>query len=391
MGDPTVAEYDDLGAHIRPGDLVAVADGAGMPSSSLLAELSTAARQIGDVHLLLGWWIGPRPGLDLDGFASVRTVMGGYQLRRAVRAGVAEYLPVRLGTMPALLAGKLRPDLLLVSLVPVATGFCFGTEIGWASAAMRSARRVLVEENRTGPSASALGPFVRDDVHVIGVSAESPDTLPRPKVDDASRRIGQRVAELVHEGSAVQVGPGSIGQSFLDALNVPVAVDSGVVVDGVMDLDARGLLIGEPIAAYLAGSPDLYAWADGRSILRGVEETHDITRLSGRPLVAVNTALEIDLTGQVNVESAGSDPIAGIGGHADYALAASRSTGLSVIALPTMRGGQATLVERLAVPVSTARSDVEVVVTELGTADLRGLSDRQRREALLTAWGGDVA
>jgi acyl-CoA hydrolase len=373
---------------LERGDLVAVADGVGMPSSAVLEELSDAADQVGDVHLLLGWWIGPRPGLRLDAFGSVRTVMGGYQLRGPVRDGLVEYLPVRLGTMPRLLAGPLRPDLLVASMVPGESGLAFGTGVGWAAAASHVARTVLVEENGVSPCASAIAEIARSDVRVVGASDEPPDALARPTVDSTSRRIAEQVAGLVREGSAVQVGPGAIGQAFLDALEVPVEVDSGVVTDGVMDLDRRGLLIGTPTAAYLAGSPELYAWAHGRPILRGVEETHDISRLERRPLMAVNTALEIDLVGQVNVEVVGGDAVAGIGGHADYALAASRSAGLSVIALPTERGGRPTLVERLSAPTSTARSDVDVVVTELGTVDLRGLSDRQRSDEILAAWDG---
>lgn len=376
---------------LRSGCLVAVTDGAGMPSSDALRALSDVARRTGGVRLLLGWCIGPRPGLDLGAFASVRTVMGGYRLRSAIRDGRVGYVPVRLGTMPSLLGGPLRPDVLLTSMVPRRGGLAFGTEVGWARAAMAHAHVVLVEENHGAPVASAVIDVPRADVRVIGTSAHPPDVLARPEPDEATLRIGRAIASLVSEGAAVQVGPGGIGDAFLAALEVPVIVDSGVVVDGVADLERRGLLLREPTAAYLAGSAGLYAWAAGRPLLRGVEETHDITRLAARPLVAVNTALEIDLTGQVNVESAHGDPVAGIGGHADFALAASRSDGLSVVALPTQRGGRSTLVERLSAPVSTARSDVDLVVTELGISDLRGLPDAGRREALIAIWGGGVS
>jgi len=105
-------------------------------------------------------------------------------------------------------------------------------------------------------------------------------------------------------------------------------------------------------------------------------------------LTFVLTGFVIYLVGQVNVEGFRGEVIAGVGGHPDYAGAAIRSRdGLSVVALPTVRGGRRTLVERLSAPASTSRSDVDVVVTELGTADLRGLSDAERARALLTAWG----
>lgn len=391
MTDVNPRAGDLLAQNLEPGSLVAVADGAGMPSDELLATLSDVARHTGGVELLLGWCIGPRPGLDLSAFASIRTVMGGYQLRREVRDGRVAYIPARLGTMPSLLAGPLRPDVLLTTLVPQGGQLRHGTEVGWARAAAESARTVLVEENHATPSAAAIPAVHRDDVTIVATSDRAPDNLSRSRPDAVALRIGERVASLVPEGAAIQVGPGAIAEAFLAVLDVPVRVDSGVVVDGVKDLDERHLLLEQPTAAYLAGSPDLYAWAAGRPILRGVDETHDITRLAARRLVAVNTALEIDLSGQVNVEAIDGDPVAGIGGHSDYALAASRSSGLSVIALPTRRGGNVTLVERLSAPTSTARSDIDVVVTELGAADLRGLPDLQRREALLEIWNGDVS
>lgn len=390
MADVKAMAGDHFARHLEPGSLVAVSDGAGMPSDDLLATLSEVCRRTGGVRLLLGWCIGPRPGLDLSAFGSVRTLMGGYQLRHAVRDGRVGYVPARLGSIPSLLAGPLRPDVLVTTMVPKDGGLNYGTEVGWAQSAAESARVVLVEQNDATTSASALPDVSRDEVTIIATSDRPPDCLSRPSPDAAARRIGVQVAALVPEGAAIQVGPGTIAEAFLGALAVPVRVDSGVLIDAVMDLDERGLLLGQPTAAYLAGSPELYAWAGGRPILRGVDHTHDISRLAARPLIAVNTALEIDLTGQVNVEGVDGVPVAGIGGHADYALAASRSRGLSVVALPTRRSGHTTLVERLSTPTSTARSDIDVVVTEMGAADLRGLPDSQRSEVLLQIWGSDA-
>ena len=119
-----------------------------------------------------------------------------------------------------------------------------------------------------------------------------------------------------------------------------------------------------------------------------MEHTHDGARLAGLPFVAVNTALEVDAGGQINVEAVGGTAVGGIGGHPDFAQAAARSVeGLSVIALPSRRRGAPTLVERLSAPVSTLRGDVDVVVTELGVADLRGRGDAERAGVLAEAFG----
>jgi acyl-CoA hydrolase len=124
-------------------------------------------------------------------------------------------------------------------------------------------------------------------------------------------------------------------------------------------------------------------------VLHPVEHTHDPGRLSAAPLFAVNTAVEIDVDGQVNVEGTAVSVFGGIGGHADYAQAAARSAGgLSIIAVPTMHRGRPTLVTRLSRPVSTPAHDVDVVVTERGSAYLRGLSRPERRVALSELWGG---
>jgi len=119
-----------------------------------------------------------------------------------------------------------------------------------------------------------------------------------------------------------------------------------------------------------------------------MEYTHDLTRLSmSEPFVAVNTAIEIDEQGQVNVEGMPGAAVGGIGGHSDYAVAAARSAaGLSIVALPSTHRGRPTLVERLSAPVSTVGHDVDVVVTERGAADLRGLDRSERGAALRRLW-----
>ena len=137
------------------------------------------------------------------------------------------------------------------------------------------------------------------------------------------------------------------------------------------------------MAAYLAGGPRLYEWADGRASLHPVEFTHNIGRLSAGAFFAVNTAVEVDIDGQVNVEGTATSLVGGIGGHPDYALAAARSAGgLSIVAVTSEHNGLPTLVSRLSRPASTPSQDVDVVVTEDGVADLRGLSRPERHRVL---------
>ncbi|WP_037069906.1 acetyl-CoA hydrolase/transferase C-terminal domain-containing protein [Pseudonocardia acaciae] len=376
---------------VRPGMRVAVADGTGTPRA-LFAELNRVAQTHGDLRLLLGWMPHPEPGLDVSLFADARTVMSGWGLRSAVADGLVEPVPARLSAVPALLAGPLRPDLVLATVVRVEDGLRFSSEVSWLRAAVGAGVPVAAVVSRGGPHADAGPPLAADAVTVLGETDDAPREVTFSSPSPEHERICAHAAELVPEGARLQVGPGQLGAAMLRALKVPVRIDSGLLPEQVVDLDERGLLIGEPMAAYLVGGARLYRWADGRPILHGLEVTHDLGRLSGgsgagEPFVAFNTAIEVDVDGQVNVEGTSSAIVGGIGGHPDYTAAAARSVGgLSIVAVPSTHRGRSTLVRTLSRPVTTPSHDVDVVVTERGHADLRGLTRRERSAALLSLW-----
>ncbi len=372
---------------VRPGCRVAVADGAGTAIDAL-ARLSALAREVGDVDLVLGWVPGALQGLDTSAFRDVRTIMGGYALRGPIDAGEVRYLPARLGSVPALLHGPLRPDVVVASVVPCADGYRCGTEVGWTRAAIAAGARVAAVERPALPALDIGPPLPMDRVTVTGSSDAPASVVTWAAPDDALRELGRRVAPLIPEGARIQYGPGPVGEAVLGALEVPVRIDTGMITDPVMALGRRGLLLDRVFGPYVAGTAEHYAWCADHVDLDAVERTHDPVRLGGEPpLVAVNTALEVDLDGQVNVESVGGSSIAGVGGQPDYAGAAARSrTGLSVLAVPTTRKGHPTLVERLAAPAGTPSHDIEVVVTERGVADLRGLDRAERRAAIAALW-----
>lgn len=310
--------------------------------------------------------------------------MGGHALRPLIATGTVGYVPVRYGSLPPLLAGPMRPDVVLVAARPSSRGLVLGTEVSWLGPAIHNARKILVEVNHSLPDATRGPVLPADRVTVVSEHDEPPLELPSREPSPSIARIGEIVAGLLPDGCTLQFAPGAVGTAVLDRLERPVAIDSGVVTDDLVDLDARGLLRGTPLAAYATGSAKVYDWANGRAMLDGVETTHDSSRLARHDaFVAVNTALQMDLAGQVNVEAVDGDRIAGIGGHADYALGASRCPGgLSIIAMASTSRGRSTLVERLDAPTTTPRSDIDLVVTEHGCADLRGLDDSARAVAL---------
>jgi acyl-CoA hydrolase len=239
---------------------------------------------------------------------------------------------------------------------------------------------LVVEVDPDGPDLG--GPPIEGTV-VATVERPRPDAAaPQPRrLDAVDLAVGQHVTSVLPDDPTLQLGPGSIAEAVVAALARPVRIWSGLVTEAMADLDRRGLLRGSITAGYVWGGRAIAEVAQaGKLQLLPVEQTHDVGRV-GRidRFVACNTALQVGLDGSVNVERVGDRIVAGIGGHADFSAAAVHSKGgVSVVALrATTRSGSSTIVPRVDV-VSTPRCDVDVVVTEHGVADLRGLDDAQR-------------
>lgn len=345
-----------------------------------------------DVEVTLGWtieppaWLDPVTATDADRcIRSVRTVLAGYGLAKVVNAGRVSALPVRLSAVPSLIAAA-SPDLAVLSAVRRGDRLAFGASVGWADVLARSARHVVVEVAGDGVDLGAAeidGPItaVLDRPSPTGATRAAAS---RP-ADEVDLTIGRLVASLLPPEPTLQFGPGGIGEGIARALEQPVRIWSGLVTDAMASLWARGLLLDRAVSAYSWGGEPIRALADaGRLTLASCTTTHDLSRLSAMPrFVGCNTAIQVGLDGAVNVERAGARIIAAVGGHADFCAGASRSAGgLAVVALrSTTQDGSSTIVPTVEV-VSTARCDVQVVVTEHGVADLRGADDTERARRL---------
>jgi acyl-CoA hydrolase len=338
---------------------------------------------LGEPDVLLGWTVEDLPWLDSLPPGRAWSVSAGYGLDKALASGAVRYLPVPLSAMARLLAGPFRPDVAVVAGRPAAGGgFVLGSSVGWAHAAARLARRVVVEVHPEAPpyDSPAVPGEVVEIIEAPGRPAASRGRPPTP----VELAIGAAAAALVPPRATIQYGVGAICEAVIAGLDVPVQVRSGLVSDAVVDLDRRGLLTGRAEAAYAWGGDDLAALsAGGKLRLVPVEVSHHVGRLAatGR-FVAINTAVQVGLDGAINVERVAGRQVAGMGGHPDFCAAAVRSDGgLSIIVLPATRRGASTIVPTLEV-VSTPRTDVDVVVTEHGVADLRGLDEAARRQCL---------
>jgi acyl-CoA hydrolase len=342
-----------------------------------------AVGRLADPEILLGWVV-RRPGWLDDVDVPVATLLTGPGLRRDVASGRVRSVPTRLSAVPALLAGRLRPDVAVVGAVADGDRWRALGSTGWGPAAARAARAVVIE--RWPDTARRAGaPLVEGNVVEVMDRLEGPDPAQVAVPSDTERQIGARAAALVPAGATIQWGPGVLGAAFVDAVAVPVGVHSGVVTDELVGLVERGLLVGTAETAYLWGGEALAGLeADGRVRLAPVERTHDLVRLGTiKGLFALNTALQVGLDGAVNVERVGGRTVSGPGGHPDFCLGAARaSDGLSVIAVRASAGERSAIVARPEV-VSTPHLDVDIVVTEHGVADLRGRDARQRAAALI--------
>ena len=375
-----------LRAALRPGMTVALGDGLGAlrcldDGGSVGAALSVAAAEVGSVRLVLGWLPVPVDGLDAEAFEEVIALMPGWGVRELLRSPKARFLPTRLAAIPALLADVLRPDVLLTRMVRRDGLLQFGTEVSWQRVVIDNGTKTLAVIDTSAPAADAGPGLDPSSVEVLGTVASGPARVPEREPEPLHDALADAVLQLLPDGARIQYGPGQLGTALLRRAQVPLHIDTGLLTDAVVDLDRRGLLAGTPSATYLVGSDSLYDWADGRPILRGLDYTHDHTRLSrGLPLVAVNTAVEVDQYGQINVEGVGDKVIGGIGGHPDYCAAARMSSGgLSIIAVLTKANGRSPLVEGLSRPASTPAHDVDLIVTESGHVDLRAADWSQRR------------
>lgn len=375
--------------HLRPGMTVALGDGVGSPrclddGASVCSTLSAVARCVGGVRLLLGWLPSPPTGFEADAFAEVVAIMPGWGVRNVLTSPTARFVPTRLSSVPALMRGVLRPDVLITRVVNRAGRFHFSTEVSWQREIVDAGTAVFAIADANAPHADAGPPLTAEAIVFIGGTSDGPAQMASVVPDAIHEALADAVLRFVPEGARLQYGPGKLGTALLNRTQRPVRIDTGLLTDAVVDLDTRGLLIGMPSATYLFGTDTLYRWADGKPILRGIDYTHDLTRLSrGLPLIAVNTALEIDPFGQINVEGIGDKVVGGIGGHPDYCAAASMSRGgLSIIAVPSTENGRSPFVEQLSRPTSTPAHDIDLIVTESRHADLRGADWDQRRRLI---------
>jgi len=342
----------------------------------------------------------------MEDHVRVNTMFIGANVRKAVQEGRADFTPVLLSEFTLLFKNGFLPlDVALVHLSPPDEhGFCsFGVESGLTKTPAESARVIIAEVNQQMPR--TLGDTF---IHVSKIDHIVPVDYPlmeMPMSEDGpsplAQQIARHIAELIPDGATMQMGIGAIPDAVLDFLydKHDLGVHTELFSDGVIDLVEAGVItnsrktlhLGKITAGFVIGTRRLYEFIHDNPIieLHRTEYVNDpFVIAQNERQVAINSALEVDLTGQVCADSIGPKLYSGVGGQLDFIYGASRSKdGVPIIALPaTAKGGQISRIVPMlkhGAGVVTTRNHVRYIVTENGVADLYGKTIRQRAQALI--------
>jgi acetyl-CoA hydrolase len=390
---------------INSGDRVFLTGNCSVPQK-VLSALVDYAPHLQDVEVVQALSVGPADYVspDMAGHLRVNTMFVSSNIREAVQAGRADFTPVLLSEFTLLFKNNYLPlDVALVHLSPPDNyGFCsFGVEVGLTKTPAESARIIIAEVNQQMPR--TLGDSF---IHISNVDYIVPvdySLVEMPMAgNDSSEvidRIAGHVAELIPDGATIQMGIGAIPDTMLKYLyeKKDLGIHTELFSDGVIDLVEAGVLTnarktlhpGKIIAGFILGTKRLYDWVDDNPLieLHPTEYVNDpFVIAQNENMVAVNSAIEVDLTGQVCADSIGPKIYSGVGGQLDFIYGASRSKGgIPIIALPSTARQFSRIVPMLktGAGVVTTRNHVRYIVTEYGIADLYGKTIRQRAHDLI--------
>ena len=379
----------DLGSVIRPGDGILWGQACAEPQT-LVEELVSQRSRLGGVGCFLGssysGIVKPEHAdhLRLSAYCGIGTN------RALADAGVLEILPVPYSQLGSLIrAHAIRADVVMIQVSPPnARGeYSLGLAADYLVPALDACRVIVAEVNEQVPWTHTERLLTKNDFDLLMESSRPPATPAARQPGELELAIARNTVPFIPDGAVLEFGIGTLPDAVCGALgrHEGLRVHSGGVGDGVIELAERKI-VSRIDCALLIGSKKLFDFArsNERVRLRSCEYTHNAEVLARQPrFVAINSAVEVDLSGQVNGELAGGSYVGAVGGALDFVRAANQSQGgVSIVVLPASR-----IVENLGGPVSVPRSEAGVIVTEKGAADLRGcgLRERERRLRAISA------
>jgi len=389
----------DFCSLIRPGDTVAWGQACGEPR----ALVETLLHQAPDLPAMR-WFVGINhsDGLDetLPDHVRVASYTAAGGNRRLAAAGRLDVVPAHYSTLPGVLtSGRYAVDVALVLVSPPDSDGIhrLGAGEDYIAAAARHARVVVAEVNPHVPASAGAAGFRRDELTAV-VESQRPLAVAPPSGEPTPTMaaVARQVAALIPDGATLQIGVGALPAAILGKLagHRDLGLHSGLINNEIVELIESGVITGrhktiDPgahVAATVVGGERVLTRCatDPAVRIRGIDHVHDPSILAAQHrLYAINGALEVDLTGQVNTESVDGRYIGSVGGGIDFARGAVRSGGHAVLALGSRSRAGSTIVSRLSGPATIPRADVDVVVTEHGVAHLAGVGLDERRRRLL--------
>jgi acyl-CoA hydrolase len=374
----------DLASVIRPGDAIIWGQACAEPQT-LVESLVAQRARLGAVGCFLGssysGIVKPEHAdhLRLCSYCGIGTN------RVLADAGALEMLPVPYSQLAGLIRSRAIPvDVLMVQVSrPNARGeYSLGLAADYLVPALDACRAIVAEVNAQAPWTHSERLLAQDDLDVVVESNRPPASPPARAPGELELAIARNAAQFIPDGAVLELGIGALPDAVCGALgrHEGLRVHSGSIGDGVVELAERRI-VSRIDCALLVGSRKLFDFArdNERVGLRSSEYTHGAGTLARQPcFVAINSGVEVDLSGQINGELAGTSYVGAVGGALDFVRAANASPGgVAITVIPASR-----VVERLSGPVSVPRSEAGVIVTEKGAADLRGCSLRERERRM---------
>jgi acyl-CoA hydrolase len=390
----------DLTRYLKPGDRIVMGQACGEPST-LLAALIAQGRDVGGLSVFIATSFSGALTPETAGSFALSSMGAIGALRSMTKANKLQVVPCHVSQVgPLIEAGIIPCDVAMIQVSPAdADGnHSCGLVSDYVRAAVKTARLVIAEVNSAVPF--TFGETIHaSEIDVAVQTDRAPVEVGVAKIGESDIAIARHCAQFIGDGSVIQTGVGAVPDAILRMLGdrKDLGVHSGMLGDGLIDLVEAGVITnahkeidaGVSINGALIGTERLYQWADRNPAVRmcATGYTHDAAVLAQLSrLVTINSALEVDLTGQVNAEGSGASYMGGTGGQVDFVRAGARSPGgHAIIALgATAKGGTLSkIVTKLNGPVTTARTEVDVIVTEFGAAELKGRSLAQRAEAMV--------
>lgn len=391
----------DFSPHVRADDVVTWPQGTGEPLG-LTRRLVAQRQTLPPLELFIGMMTSRTLQPEHADRFRFRGLNGAGTSRALTAANLLEIVPAYVSAVPALIRSRaIRVDVVLLRVRPHPKPgyFTVGVMADFVPAMVQAARCVIAEIDERLPLTAQDALITASDIDVLTECDAEEILLPDPEPDETDRRVASHVAGLIPDGATIQVGVGGLPVAVCRALgnHRDLGVHSGVISDVIVDLVEQGVVTnarkgidaGRIVTGGLFGSRRLMDFADGNDAveMRSSEYTHSQQILARvQSLYAINSGVEVDLTGNVNAEVAAGRYLGAIGGQPDFVRGAFASPGgRAIIALPstTPDGKQTRIVASLeGRPVTTPRADVDIVVTEYGVADLRGRSFSERAERL---------